>query len=101
VSEADGSGSAAKSGDEKCSRCGSPVHLVIHESTGHLIALDPESPAGGSYRLIRNSNGQIVARNVYGTTAEAEGATSFLFEKHSCPNAERQFFSSWPWDDTR
>ena len=67
---------------EKCLACRAPVWYDQHELTRKKVKLDRDPKPGGTYAVVRDRQGRVVVRRVYGHPAT--GDDQHLFSAHSC-----------------
>jgi hypothetical protein len=67
---------------KECLVCRAPVWYARHELTRRTVMLDPDPKPGGSYQVVRDLQGRLVVRSVYGSPAA--GDYKHLFRAHSC-----------------
>ncbi len=67
---------------EQCQACRAPVWYAQHELTRQTVMLDEDPKPGGTYVVVRDMQGRLVVRSVYGRPAA--GDDQHLFKAHSC-----------------
>ena len=67
---------------EQCQACRAPVWYAQHELTRQTVKLDRDPKPGGTYVVVRDMQGRLVVRSVYGHPAA--GDDQHLFRAHSC-----------------
>ncbi|WP_172411790.1 hypothetical protein [Arthrobacter globiformis] len=67
---------------EQCQACQAPVWHAQHELTRKTVTLDRDPKPGGTYVVVRDMQGRLVVRSVYGRPAARDD--QHLFTAHSC-----------------
>lgn len=70
---------------DECQTCRAPVWYAQHELTRQTLMLDRDPKPDGTYHVVRDLQGRLVVRSVYGRPAA--GDDQHLFTSHSCSAA--------------